>query len=116
MVHHYGNYITETDGCLYSNTSYEGYRYPSKSWGTCFGSGYGKSYGSGYDSSTMRTIPVTAVGNNNDDEGFAYGKDDDDDDWWRYDWKKDYMAKKSPIKEEAQDMFTHYDSDDLPLD
>ena len=102
------NYITETDGCLYSNTSYEGYRYPSKSWGTCYGSRLGSKY--------TEVIPVTAVGNNNDDEGFAYGKDDDDDDWWRYDWRKDYMANKSTIKKEAQDLFTHYDSDDLPLD
>ena len=113
VVHHYGNYITETDGCLYSNTSYEGYRYPSKSWGTCFGS----SYGSGFGSKDTKVIPVTAVGNNNDDEGFAYGKEEyDDDDWWRYDWRKDYMANKSPIKKEAQGLFTHYDSDDLPLD
>ena len=69
----------------------------------------------GFGSKNAKAIPVTAV-SDNDDEGFAYGKEEDDDDWWRYDWRKDYMANKSPIKEEAQDLFTHYDSDDLPLD
>lgn len=111
-VHHYGNYIKEKDGCLYSNSSYEGYSRFTRVFTTPKGykgyTGYGCGYYNGASSRELQTAPVW--GSTVKDERYF-----DDDDYYG-DWRCDYPIKNESVAETKLTKNLWEDDDDLPVD